>query len=125
MRRDRERREWEREAEEELEQDQPVGPVHYQELRAQEVRTHGAGYYAFSVDEEQRREQIGLLNKLREQVCQHKLYALHNYMYNNSSTCALYIEKWLAKLDKLKELLRFIALPTGGGVGRVDYMYNV
>ena len=69
MRRDRERREWEREAEEELEQDQPVGPVHYQELRAQEVRTHGAGYYAFSRDEEQRREQIGLLNKLRDQVC--------------------------------------------------------
>ena len=68
MRRDRERRQWEEEAEEELEQDQPVGPVHYQKLREEEVRTHGAGYYAFSVDEEQRKEQIGLLNKLREQV---------------------------------------------------------
>ena len=74
MRRDRERREWEREAEEELEQDQPVGPVHYQELWAQEVRTHAAGYYAFSRDKEQRREQIGLLNKLRDQVCLNTMY---------------------------------------------------
>ena len=82
MRRDRERRQWEREAEEELEQDEPVGPVHYQKLRGQEIRSHGAGYYAFSVDEEQRREQIGLLNKLREQVCRHNLYV--RYMY----TCA-------------------------------------
>ena len=89
MRRDRERREWEREAEEELEQDQPVGPVHYQELWAQEVRTHGAGYYAFSKDEEQRREQIGLLNKLREQVCKHRIcikcilivHVHYRYMY--------------------------------------------
>ena len=68
MRRERERRQWEQEAEDELEQDKPVGPVHYQELRAGEVRTHGTAYYAFSKDEEQRREQLGLLNKLREQV---------------------------------------------------------
>ena len=68
MRRERERKQWEVDAEDELEQDKPVGPVHYQELRGREVRTHGAGYYAFSVEEEQRREQIGLLNKLREQV---------------------------------------------------------
>ena len=68
MRRERERRQWELEAEDELEQDKPVGPVHYQELRAGEVRTHGTAYYAFSKDEEQRREQLGLLNKLREQV---------------------------------------------------------
>ena len=68
MRRERERKQWEQDAEEELEQDEPVGPVHYQELRGGEVRTHGVGYYAFSLDEEQRREQLGLLNKLREQV---------------------------------------------------------
>ena len=70
MRRERERRQWEQEAEDELEQDKPVGPVHYQELRAGEVRTHGTAYYAFSMDEEQRREQLGLFNKLREQVWQ-------------------------------------------------------
>ena len=68
MRRERERKQWEQDAEEELDQDKPVGPVHYQDLRGGEIRTHGAGYYAFSVEEEQRREQIGLLNKLREQV---------------------------------------------------------
>lgn len=68
MRRERERKQWERDAEDELDEDKPVGPVHYQEVRAGEVRTHGTAYYAFSVDEEKRREQIGLLNKLREQV---------------------------------------------------------
>ena len=84
MRRERERKQWEQEAEEELEQDQPVGPVHYQELRGGEVRTHGVGYYAFSVDEEQRREQLGLLNKLREQVRQHSLYGMKLHVHAQS-----------------------------------------
>jgi hypothetical protein len=39
------------------------------ELQEQEVRSHRAGDYGFSIDEEQRRGQTGLLNKLREQVC--------------------------------------------------------
>ena len=36
-----------------------------------EIRTHGVGYYAFSIDEEKRTEQINLLNKLRDQVHVH------------------------------------------------------
>lgn len=95
MRRDRDRRRWEREAEGELEQDEPVGPVHYQELRAQEVRSHGAGYYAFSVDEEQRKKQIGLLNKLREQVAKINCVVYCKLpKFNSYSVCLDFCRMW-------------------------------
>ncbi|CAI8054720.1 Coiled-coil domain-containing protein 174 [Geodia barretti] len=63
---ERERRRWEEEVEGKL--DKPVGPVHYEELRRGEIRTHGVGYYAFSQEEEKRAEQLSLLNKLRDQT---------------------------------------------------------
>ena len=79
MRMDRERRHWEEEAQrqheqgeeeefEDVEPDKPQEPVHYQSVQAGEVRSHGVGYYAFSTDMDKRKEQMDMLNKLRDQV---------------------------------------------------------
>lgn len=91
MRQERERREWERNAYRETEDEgaketEPTGPVHYQNVKhngmvytlllvllycyfvSPEVRSHGVGYYAFSVEEEKRQSQIKTLNKLRDDV---------------------------------------------------------
>lgn len=90
MRQERERREWERNAYRETEDEgaketEPTGPVHYQNVKhngihfiiiinfivifvSAEVRSHGVGYYAFSVEEEKRQSQIKTLNKLRDDV---------------------------------------------------------
>ena len=66
MQRERERQAWEWQVQQEV--DNPVGPVHYQDIQQGEIWTHGVGYYAFSTDENKRIEQMDLLNKLREQV---------------------------------------------------------
>lgn len=57
---------WEKE--EEDAQAKPVGPVHYENVRFDEIRTHGVGYFQFSKDETERQEQMHLLNSLRNQT---------------------------------------------------------
>lgn len=64
MRRERERVQWERETE----QDEPLGPIHYQSVQEGEIRNHGVGYYQFSGQEEQRKKQMEMLDKLRDEV---------------------------------------------------------
>ncbi len=64
MRRERERVQWERETE----QDVPVGPLHYQSVQEGEVRNHGVSYYQFSDQEEERKKQMEMLDKLRDEV---------------------------------------------------------
>lgn len=66
MRRELQRKEWEREEEEAMKR--PVGPVHYEDIRAQEARELGVGYFAFSHDEEERRKQRDTLDMLRDQT---------------------------------------------------------
>ncbi|XP_077385535.1 coiled-coil domain-containing protein 174 [Festucalex cinctus] len=66
MRRELQRQEWEREEEEAMKK--PVGPVHYENIRAQEARELGVGYFAFSHDEEDRRKQRETLDMLRDQT---------------------------------------------------------
>ncbi|XP_029007863.1 coiled-coil domain-containing protein 174 [Betta splendens] len=66
MRRELQRQEWEREEEEAMKK--PVGPIHYENIRAQEARELGVGYFAFSHDEEQRRKQRETLDMLRDQT---------------------------------------------------------
>lgn len=68
MRRERERQMWEKEVEEELGLDQPVGPTHYQSVQEGEIRSHGVGYYQFSQEEEERKKQMDMLDKLRKEV---------------------------------------------------------
>ncbi|KAM7446695.1 hypothetical protein ABFA07_005047 [Porites harrisoni] len=73
MRRELMRQKWEKEEEEAL--NKPVGPVHYQDIRFDEVRNHGVGYYQFSTIEEERQEQMKTLDKLREQTMEQRLRA--------------------------------------------------
>uniref|UniRef100_A0A3Q2QFR8 Coiled-coil domain containing 174 n=1 Tax=Fundulus heteroclitus TaxID=8078 RepID=A0A3Q2QFR8_FUNHE len=66
MRRELQRQEWEREEEEAMKR--PVGPIHYEDIRAQEARELGVGYFAFAQDEERRRKQRETLDMLRDQT---------------------------------------------------------
>ncbi|XP_069563807.1 coiled-coil domain-containing protein 174 [Brachyistius frenatus] len=66
MRRELQRQEWEREEEEAMKR--PVGPIHYEDIRGQEARDLGVGYFAFSQDGEQRRKQRETLDMLRDQT---------------------------------------------------------
>jgi len=42
--------------------------IHYEDIRFDEVREHGVGYYTFSTDEKERHRQQAELKKLREQT---------------------------------------------------------
>lgn len=46
----------------------PVEQLHYQNVQGGEIRNHGVGYFAFSTDTEKRKEQMAMLNDLREKV---------------------------------------------------------
>ncbi|XP_065120574.1 coiled-coil domain-containing protein 174 [Paramisgurnus dabryanus] len=70
MRREMQREEWEREEEEQM--NKPVGPIHYEDIRKQEARELGVGYFAFSQDEEQRRKQREALDMLRDQTTEQR-----------------------------------------------------
>lgn len=70
MRRELQRQEWEKEEEEAMKR--PVGPLHYEDIRGQEARELGVGYFAFSQDEEQRRKQRETLDMLRDQTTEQR-----------------------------------------------------
>ncbi|XP_016992609.2 coiled-coil domain-containing protein 174 [Drosophila takahashii] len=59
---DEQRLNWERKEVENVEKTD----VHYQDVFFDEARTHGAGYYAFSTDEEERRKQQAELEQARK-----------------------------------------------------------
>ena len=44
------------------------GPVHYENLKFDEIRNLGTGYYAFSKDEEERKKQMEGLKNMREET---------------------------------------------------------
>ncbi|XP_051873532.1 coiled-coil domain-containing protein 174 isoform X2 [Pristis pectinata] len=66
MRRELQRQQWEKEEEEAL--SRPIGPVHYEDIRQNEARELGVGYFAFARDESTRKKQIETLDMLREQT---------------------------------------------------------
>uniref|UniRef100_A0AAY5EKG7 CCDC174 alpha/beta GRSR domain-containing protein n=1 Tax=Electrophorus electricus TaxID=8005 RepID=A0AAY5EKG7_ELEEL len=66
MRREMQREQWEREEEEQMKR--PMGPIHYENIRDQEARELGVGYFAFSQDEEHRQKQRETLDMLRDQT---------------------------------------------------------
>ncbi|XP_062441651.1 coiled-coil domain-containing protein 174 isoform X2 [Rhea pennata] len=66
MRRELQRQQWEKEEEEALRK--PVGPIHYEDIRDNEARQLGVGYFAFSRDKELRHKQRVTLDMLREQT---------------------------------------------------------
>ncbi|KAJ7316939.1 hypothetical protein JRQ81_003101 [Phrynocephalus forsythii] len=66
MKKELQRQEWEREEEEALKR--PMGPIHYEDIRENEARQLGVGYFAFSRDQALRRKQMETLEMLREQT---------------------------------------------------------
>lgn len=66
MRREMQREQWEQEEEEALKR--PIGPLHYEDIRNNEARQLGVGYFAFSKDEQNRKKQLETLNMLRDQT---------------------------------------------------------
>ncbi|NXL45253.1 CC174 protein, partial [Podilymbus podiceps] len=66
MRRELQRQQWEKEEEEALRK--PMGPIHYEDIRENEARQLGVGYFAFSRDKELRHKQQATLDMLREQT---------------------------------------------------------
>uniref|UniRef100_A0A8C1LDQ0 Coiled-coil domain containing 174 n=1 Tax=Cyprinus carpio TaxID=7962 RepID=A0A8C1LDQ0_CYPCA len=56
MRREMQREHWEREEEEQMKK--PVGPIHYENIRDQEARELGAGYFAFTTEQRHKHEQL-------------------------------------------------------------------
>ena len=61
--REKQREKWEAEQKELLD-----GPVHYENIKFDEIRDLGTGYYAFSKNEEERKKQMEELQKLRNQT---------------------------------------------------------
>ncbi|NXL84498.1 CC174 protein, partial [Alectura lathami] len=66
MKRELQRQQWEKEEEEALRK--PMGPIHYEDIRENEARQLGVGYFAFSRDQELRHKQRATLDMLREQT---------------------------------------------------------
>ncbi|XP_022251431.1 coiled-coil domain-containing protein 174-like isoform X2 [Limulus polyphemus] len=66
MRKEIIRQNWEHQEKEAL--SQPVGPTHYENVRYDEVRDHGVGYFSFSTEEGERQKQMETLKSLREQT---------------------------------------------------------
>ncbi|XP_077307742.1 coiled-coil domain-containing protein 174 isoform X2 [Lithobates pipiens] len=66
MRKEMQRQQWEQEEEEALKR--PMGPIHYEDIRDNEARQLGVGYFAFSKDEQSRQKQRETLNMLRDQT---------------------------------------------------------
>ncbi|NWW91748.1 CC174 protein, partial [Rhynochetos jubatus] len=66
MRRELQRQQWEKEEAAAL--SRPMGPIHYEDIRENEARQLGVGYFAFSRDKDLRHKQRATLDMLREQT---------------------------------------------------------
>lgn len=66
MRRENQREQWQKEEEESMKR--PVGPIHYEDIREQEARELGVGYFAFAQDQQMRKKQRETLDMLRDQT---------------------------------------------------------
>jgi len=53
--------------------EKPDQPIHYQNVQHNEVRDHGTGYFAFSMDESERKEQMEELDSLRQETEEQRL----------------------------------------------------
>ncbi|KAF3823292.1 hypothetical protein GH733_010728 [Mirounga leonina] len=66
MRKEFQRQQWEEEEREALKR--PMGPIHYEDIRENEARQLGVGYFAFARDKELRNKQMKTLEMLHEQT---------------------------------------------------------
>ncbi|XP_037658533.1 coiled-coil domain-containing protein 174 [Choloepus didactylus] len=70
MRKELQRQQWEEEEREALKR--PMGPIHYEDIRENEARQLGVGYFAFARDKELRNKQMKTLDMLREQTTEQR-----------------------------------------------------
>ncbi|KAJ1110729.1 hypothetical protein NDU88_008076 [Pleurodeles waltl] len=71
MRRELQRQQWEEEEEEAMKR--PIGPMHYEDIRQNEARELGVGYFAFARDQDNRRKQMETLEMLRDQTVEQRI----------------------------------------------------
>ncbi|KAF7481360.1 hypothetical protein GHT09_007372 [Marmota monax] len=71
MRKELQRQQWQEEEREALQR--PVGPLHYEDIRENEARQLGVGYFAFARDQELRSKQMKTLETLREQTTDQRI----------------------------------------------------
>lgn len=71
MRKELQRQQWEEEEREALKK--PMGPIHYEDIRENEARQLGVGYFAFARDKELRNKQMKTLEMLREQTTDQRI----------------------------------------------------
>ncbi|CAO2605952.1 Coiled-coil domain-containing protein 174 [Lemmus lemmus] len=71
MRKELQRQQWEEEEREALKK--PMGPIHYEDIRENEARQLGVGYFAFAKDKELRNKQMKTLEMLREQTTDQRI----------------------------------------------------
>ncbi|XP_051010882.1 coiled-coil domain-containing protein 174 isoform X2 [Acomys russatus] len=71
MRKELQRQQWEEEEREALKK--PMGPIHYEDIRENEARQLGVGYFAFARDKELRNKQMKILEMLREQTTDQRI----------------------------------------------------
>ncbi|XP_078000847.1 coiled-coil domain-containing protein 174-like [Glandiceps talaboti] len=71
MRREMLRKKWEEDEEEAMKK--PTGPVHYENVRHEEVRSHGVGYFGFSREETERKKQFEQLQMLRDETADQRV----------------------------------------------------
>ncbi|XP_072136765.1 coiled-coil domain-containing protein 174 [Mobula birostris] len=100
MKRELQRQQWEKEEEEAL--SRPIGPVHYEDIRQNEARELGVGYFAFARDEGTRKKQIETLDMLREQTMDQRTKREKLKEKRKAMLCARLAKVRERKLKKLK-----------------------
>uniref|UniRef100_A0A8C8VKV5 Coiled-coil domain containing 174 n=1 Tax=Pelusios castaneus TaxID=367368 RepID=A0A8C8VKV5_9SAUR len=101
MRRELQRQQWEREEEEALKK--PMGPIHYEDIRENEARQLGVGYFAFARDKAQRNKQMETLEMLREQTTDQRTKREHLKEKRKAVLEARLSKLRARKIQKLKE----------------------
>lgn len=99
MKMELERQKWEEDAEAEVQDDTPIGPMHYQTADNHEIRDHGVGYFAFSTEELERKQQLENLQHLREQTANQRTQS--HKMKERRKTL---LEARLAKVKQRKKI---------------------
>ncbi|KAJ6668309.1 hypothetical protein lerEdw1_015686 [Lerista edwardsae] len=97
MRRELQRQQWEKEEEEALKR--PMGPIHYEDIRENEARQLGVGYFAFARDQTLRKKQMETLEMLREQTTDQRTKREHLKVKRKAA-----LEARLSKLRAKKRL---------------------
>ncbi|XP_067400442.1 coiled-coil domain-containing protein 174 [Emydura macquarii macquarii] len=101
MRRELQRQQWEREEEEALKK--PMGPIHYEDIRENEARQLGVGYFAFARDKAQRNKQMETLEMLREQTTDQRTKREHLKEKRKAVLQARLSKLRTRKIKRLKE----------------------